>query len=111
MVCTKPRSKIYGLFLKKKRLAVYERAPKNREEIWLRVQTEWAEIPNRTIDTLLESMPKRVKSVCVCLISINYFFFYFIIIKYFFIIFFTSAKLVECSDVKYYNNRIVSFNL
>lgn len=37
--------------------------PKNMEQLWLRVQTEWAEILKRTIEKLVESVPKRIKSV------------------------------------------------
>lgn len=49
--------------LLKKRLTVYERAPTNMEELWLRVQTEWAKIPKSLIEKLVESMPNRIKSV------------------------------------------------
>lgn len=49
--------------LLKKRLALYDQAPKNLSELWSRVQTEWSNIPNQHIQNLVESMPKRVRSV------------------------------------------------
>lgn len=47
----------------KKRLASYETAPKNVQELWGRVQTEWGNIPRNLINKLVESMPKRISSV------------------------------------------------
>lgn len=49
--------------LLKKRLAVYERAPTNMAELWLRIQEEWSNIPEETLHKLVESMPKRIQSV------------------------------------------------
>ena len=50
-------------FAKKKRLAQYDNLPTNLNELWSRVQTEWAYIPHRTIEVMVASMPKRIKSV------------------------------------------------
>ena len=36
---------------------------KNLNELWLRVQSEWSNIPYRAIEVLVESMPKRIESV------------------------------------------------
>lgn len=49
--------------LLKKRLARYENAPQNLNELWFRVKSEWANIPTEHIDKLVESMPKCVKCV------------------------------------------------
>lgn len=47
----------------KKRLGNYRTAPSNMDELWSRVQTEWRSIPKEIIENLVESMPRRVKSV------------------------------------------------
>ena len=47
----------------KRMLSHYERAPTNMAELWERVNIEWAKIPHQTIQNLVESMPKRIKSV------------------------------------------------
>lgn len=47
----------------KKRLASYEMPPKNIDELWSRVQKEWRDLPNPTIEKLVESMPRRLNSV------------------------------------------------
>ena len=44
-------------------LSHYERAPTNMAELWERVNIEWAKVPHQTIQNLVESMPKRIKSV------------------------------------------------
>lgn len=49
--------------LLKIRLARYENAPQNLNELWSRVQAEWANIPKDHIENLVDSMPKRVKCV------------------------------------------------
>lgn len=47
----------------KRRLAQYDRAPSNMEELWSRVKLEWENIPSQIIENLVESMPKRMKQV------------------------------------------------
>lgn len=47
----------------KRQLLQYEDAPTNLNELWTRVQTEWQKIPDRIIQNLVESMPRRVNSV------------------------------------------------
>lgn len=49
--------------LLKRRLAAYDAPPKNFDELWSRIQTEWSLIPHEMIQKLVESMPKRIKSV------------------------------------------------
>lgn len=47
----------------KQRLGKYRRAPENMTELWDRVQQEWNQIPRTFIENLVESMPKRIKSL------------------------------------------------
>lgn len=47
----------------KRRLGLHQRAPTNINELWTRVQQEWADIPKEIIENLVESMPRRVRSV------------------------------------------------
>lgn len=47
----------------KQQLAKYRNPPSNMDELWSRVQTEWRNIPHSIIENLVESMPRRIKSV------------------------------------------------
>ena len=37
--------------------------PKNKEKLWQRLQEEWLQIDNSVIQTLVDSMPRRVAAV------------------------------------------------
>jgi len=41
----------------------YETPPKGVHELWERVEKEWNEISPEVCQTLIESMPRRVKAV------------------------------------------------
>lgn len=47
----------------KRRLGQHNRAPTSIEELWNRVKSEWEAIPSEFKENLVESMPKRMKSV------------------------------------------------
>jgi len=47
----------------KRRLGQYQTMPSNLDDLWKRVELEWNRIPKEIIEKLVESMPKRVKSV------------------------------------------------
>ena len=34
--------------------------PRNKEELWQAIQEEWVNFPRAALDTLFESMPRRV---------------------------------------------------
>ena len=52
---------LWTLFFER-RLAVYERAPTNMDELWQRVKEEWKKILDKIIQNLVESMTKRSTS-------------------------------------------------
>lgn len=47
----------------KRQLQQYQTHPTSLQDLWARVKTEWGKIPEITIQNLVESMPRRVRSV------------------------------------------------
>ena len=47
----------------KRRLGEYPTPPEGVEELWERVQSEWAKIPVEVVLNLIDSMPARIKAV------------------------------------------------
>ncbi|KAL1920737.1 uncharacterized protein VTP21DRAFT_11372 [Calcarisporiella thermophila] len=48
----------------KRRLANYRRMPKNKDELWERIETEWESIDKEYIGKLYASVPERIRAVC-----------------------------------------------
>ena len=47
----------------KSELRRYQRKPKNLDELWERLKDEWKQLPEKTLLSLAQSMPKRVDEV------------------------------------------------
>ena len=47
----------------KRQLAAYPTEPRNMDELWERVVTEWEKIPAQVCMDLVESMPRRIAAV------------------------------------------------
>ena len=47
----------------KRKLGEYESEPAGLDELWVRLQKEWDEIPVEVVRNLIESMPRRVAAI------------------------------------------------
>ena len=47
----------------KRKLAEYNEPPQDMIELWERVEAEWEKIPQDICTKLIDTMPKRIKSV------------------------------------------------
>ncbi|KAL1922223.1 uncharacterized protein VTP21DRAFT_9762 [Calcarisporiella thermophila] len=47
----------------KRKLGKYQKLPKNKDELWQRIETEWESIDEEYIEKLYASMPARIRAV------------------------------------------------
>ncbi|KAL1914101.1 uncharacterized protein VTP21DRAFT_1502 [Calcarisporiella thermophila] len=50
----------------KRRLSYYQRLPKNKDELWERIEKEWESIDVEFVSKLYASMPERVRAWHIC---------------------------------------------
>jgi len=53
-----PIENVWGII--KGKLSKYSKKPRNLDELWERVHSEWEDLPKETLERLAQSMPKRV---------------------------------------------------